>query len=122
MTDRVLFYVQHLLGVGHLRRAEILAQAMAEAGLDVTVAYGGLPFPEVPFRNVRLAQLPPATIANEDFSTLLDAAGVPVDEAWRDARRDALLELYRRVEPDVVLIELFPVRAAAVPLRAAAAA
>ena len=108
MTGRVLFYVQHLLGVGHLRRAEILADAMAAAGLDVTVAYGGLPFPEVPFKSVRVAPLPPATISDEDFSTLRDASGAPVDEDWRAGRRDALLELYRSFEPDVVLIELFP--------------
>jgi len=108
MSGRVLFYVQHLLGVGHLKRAEILAKAMAAAGLEVTVAYGGLPFPEVPFAGVRLAQLPAATIANEDFSTLLDAAGTPVDDAWLAARRDALLDLYRATKPDVVLIELYP--------------
>ena len=47
MSARVLFYVQHLLGIGHLKRAEILAEAMAAAGLDVTVAYGGRP-PQVP--------------------------------------------------------------------------
>jgi len=108
VTGRVLFYVQHLLGVGHLKRAEILAEAMGAAGLDVTVAYGGLPFPEVPFRGVRLAQLPSATIAGEDFSTLLNAAGAPVDDAWLAKRRAALLDLYRSMDPDVVLIELFP--------------
>jgi predicted glycosyltransferase len=108
VTERVLFYVQHLLGVGHLRRAEILAQAMADIGLDVTVAFGGLPFPQVPFAGVRVEQLPAATIADEDFSTLLGANGAPVDDAWRAARRDALLDLYRAADPDVVLVELFP--------------
>ena len=43
MRARVLFYVQHLLGVGHLKRAEILASAMSEAGLNVTIALGGRP-------------------------------------------------------------------------------
>jgi predicted glycosyltransferase len=105
---RVLFHVQHLLGIGHLKRAEILADAMAEAGLDVTVAHGGLAVEEVPFRRVRVAHLPPATIANEDFSNLLDGTGRPVDDAWRSARRDALLDLHRTTDPDVVLIELYP--------------
>jgi predicted glycosyltransferase len=104
----VLFHVQHLLGIGHLKRAEILAQAMAQEGLDVTVAYGGVPVAEVPFRAVKVAPLPPATIANEDFSTLLDESGKPIGEAWRGARRDALLALKRETDPDVVLIELFP--------------
>jgi predicted glycosyltransferase len=108
VSGRVLFYVQHLLGVGHLKRAEILAQAMAAAGLDVTVAYGGQPLPEVPFSGVRVEQLPAAAIAGEDFSTLRDADGMPVDEAWSAARRDMLLNLHRTTDPDVVLIELFP--------------
>ncbi|MGH6924074.1 MAG: glycosyltransferase family protein [Propylenella sp.] len=108
MSGRVLFYVQHLLGVGHLKRAEILAGAMAAAGLDVTVAYGGLPFPEVPFNGLKVAQLPAATIANEDFVTLLGASGSTVDETWIAVRRARLLDLYRSIEPDVVLLELFP--------------
>lgn len=108
MTARVLFYVQHLLGIGHLKRAEILAEAMAAVGLDVTVAYGGIPIPEVPFGGVQVARLPAATIANEDFSNLLDENGRPVDAAWKSARAAALLDLWREQDPDVVLLELFP--------------
>ena len=108
MTARVLFYVQHLLGIGHLKRAEILAEAMAAVGLDVTVAYGGHPIEEVRFRNVKVAQLPPATIANENFTELLGENGLPVDDTWRSARRAALLDLHTTVDPDVVLLELFP--------------
>jgi predicted glycosyltransferase len=72
------------------------------------VALGGVPLAEVPFRGVRVAQLPPAQISGEDFSTLLDASGQPVDKNWKTARTAALLDLYRRTAPDVVLIELFP--------------
>jgi predicted glycosyltransferase len=39
---------------------------------------------------------------------LLDPAGNPVDEAWREARRDALFDAYRQVDPDVLIFELFP--------------
>jgi predicted glycosyltransferase len=108
MTARVLFYVQHLLGIGHLKRAEILAKAMAAAGLDVTVAYGGHPIEEVRFDGVKIVQLPPATIANENFTALLDRHGHPVDETWKEVRRTALLDLHPKVNPDVVLLELFP--------------
>jgi predicted glycosyltransferase len=108
MNGRVLFYVQHLLGVGHLRRSAILAETMSAIGLKVTVAYGGVPFPDVQFKGVTVAPLPPATIAGEDFSTLRGADGRPVDEAWLGTRRTKLLELYHEVEPDVVLIELYP--------------
>jgi predicted glycosyltransferase len=108
MTARVLFYVQHLLGIGHLKRAEILVSAMAAAGLDVTVAYGGHPVPAVPFDAAKVVQLPPATIAGENFSELLDGNGRAVDEAWRRARCAALLKLHAKIDADVVLIELFP--------------
>ena len=108
MTRGVLFHVQHLLGIGHLKRADILAEGMAAQGLDVTVALGGPPLPGIRFRGAKIAELPAARIANEDFSTLLDAAGRPVDESWKAARKAALLELARRTAPDVVLVELFP--------------
>ena len=41
--SRAFIYVQHLLGIGHLKRAVILAQATVAAGLEVTLASGGLP-------------------------------------------------------------------------------
>ena len=108
MKKRVLFYVQHLLGIGHLKRAEILTRAMTDAGLDVTVAFGGRPLREVPFNGATVAALPAATIAGENFSALLDAKGKPIDDAWKAARRDVLIELCHKTDPDVVLIELFP--------------
>ena len=40
---RAFFYVQHLLGIGHLKRAVTIARSMAAAGLEVTLASGGLP-------------------------------------------------------------------------------
>ena len=45
MTRSVLFHVQHLLGIGHLRRAGAIARGLVAAGLDVTVASGGAPVP-----------------------------------------------------------------------------
>ena len=108
MRRRVLFYVQHLLGIGHLRRAEALTAAMAEAGLDVTVALGSKKLPEVPFAAAHVEQLPPARIEGENFSVLIDEKGRRVDQPWKDKRRDLLLEVLRRTDPDVVLVELFP--------------
>jgi predicted glycosyltransferase len=39
---------------------------------------------------------------------LIDENGKPVDEAWKERRRDALLQAYYKTSPDVLLIELFP--------------
>jgi predicted glycosyltransferase len=43
MSPRVFFHVQHLLGIGHLRRAAVLARAMAANGFDVLLVSGGAP-------------------------------------------------------------------------------
>ena len=53
MSRRVMFYVQHLLGIGHLKRASLIARAMAAAGLDVSVVLGGREVPGVRLRGLR---------------------------------------------------------------------
>ena len=50
---RILFYVQHLLGIGHLARASRVAGALAEDGFAVTVVTGGTPVPGFPGRGSR---------------------------------------------------------------------
>jgi len=105
---RVFLYVQHLLVVGHLKRAATLARALARAGLDVTFASGGMPAPGLALEDVRLEQLPAASAADLTFRTLLDAEGRPVDEPWRERRRAALLGAWRAADPQVLLVELFP--------------
>lgn len=105
---RVFFYVQHLLGIGHLRRAATITRAMAARGLDVTVASGGGEIPGVDFADARFVQLPATRAADLYFKKLLDDQGAPIDEAWKARRREALLAAYRDSDPHVVLIELFP--------------
>ena len=105
---RVLFHVQHLLGVGHLRRAELLVGAMARRGIAVTVALGGMPVAEMPFAGAEIVQLPPAHLDGANFKILYDDKARPITDAWRAARRDALLALYERLQPDIVLMEMFP--------------
>jgi len=107
MTLRLLFYVQHLLGVGHFRRAMALARACEAAGIEVILASGGRPVEGIAPAG-RLVQLPPAESADSSFSTIVDEAGRPIDDAWRDRRRDALLDLFAQTRPDLLLIEQFP--------------
>ena len=58
-APRVLFYVQHLLGIGHLKRAALICRALAAAGLDTTLVSGGMPVPGLDIGGARLHQLPP---------------------------------------------------------------
>jgi len=104
---KVFFYVQHLLGIGHLRRAATLAQALERAGFEVTLASGGKPVDGFPMQGYRLLQLPPAS-SDASFQQLLDEHGKPVDDAWKRRRREALLSAYAQAAPHVLLIELFP--------------
>jgi predicted glycosyltransferase len=49
-----------------------------------------------------------ATAADLTFRTLVDAAGRPVDDAWRRRRAAALLDARRFARADVLVVELFP--------------
>ena len=89
---RIFIYVQHLLGIGHLKRAATLASALCDAGCEVTLASGGYPVPGLVPRSARLVQLPAAGTADLDFKLLLDENGVPVDDSWRE--REAHLRAF----------------------------
>jgi predicted glycosyltransferase len=103
-----LVYVQHLLGIGHLKRAATLARALAAEGLQVTLASGGAVVPGMTVDKVKFVQLPPASAADLSFKALVDEAGHPVDEAWKRRRSAALLDAWRAADPHVLVLELFP--------------
>ena len=105
---RVFFYVQHLLGIGHLRRAATITRAMAAQGLDVTVASGGGEIPGLDLADALFVQLPATRSADLYFKELVDDHNAPIDETWRAQRREALLAAYRESDPHVILVELFP--------------
>lgn len=107
-AKRVLVYVQHLLGIGHLKRAATLARALADESLEVTMVSGGQVVPGVAPAGVHWIQLPPAAAADAQFKGLVDETGRPVDDAWRAQRREALLRAWHAVAPQVIVIELFP--------------
>ncbi len=108
MSRRVMFYVQHLLGVGHLKRASLIAEAMVDAGLDVAVVLGGPDVPGVRFDGCARVQLPAVRAADESFKVLVDEDGQPIDDIWREQRRSRLLTEFTSLRPDVLLLELFP--------------
>lgn len=103
-----MFYVQHLLGVGHLKRAALLARAMQREGLAVTVVLGGPDVPGVNFDGCARILLPPVRAADASFKTLLDAAGQPISSEWQEHRAARLQAEFDALRPDLLLIELFP--------------
>jgi predicted glycosyltransferase len=108
MSQRVMFYVQHLLGVGHLKRASLIVRALVDAGLDVAVALGGPEVPGVDFTGCARIVLPSVRAADETFKVLLDEDGRPIDDAWRERRVDRLLTEFQAFRPQVLMLEMFP--------------
>jgi len=104
----VLIHVQHLVGIGHLMRARLVAEALARAGLDVHLVSGGMPVDERVPAGVRTVQLPPLRVTDGNFATLRDADGSPVDDAYRARRRDLLLAAFDAAAPAAVILETFP--------------
>ncbi len=105
---RILFWVQHLLGIGHLRRAAALARGFRRAGMDVTLVSGGMPEPGIDLEGGTLVQLPPVRAPDGAFRTLVDGGGAAVDDAFRARRVAMLLDVLRAAEPDALVTELFP--------------
>jgi len=105
---RVLFHVQSMVGIGHIRRAAAICTGLDAAGIEVHVAFGGIWREDADFGGARFHQLPPVRAADLSFKTYLDADGREIDDAWRDHRRQALQDLFDRVAPDLVLLEMFP--------------
>ena len=105
---RVMIWVQHLLGIGHRRRAAALARALAERGADVAFVTGGAGAPEVDPDRVRVVALPAARAADASYRGLVDEHGREVDDAWRAARRDRLLAAFAAHAPHVLVTETYP--------------
>ena len=108
MGRRVLFYVQHLLGIGHLRRAATLTRAMSATGLDVALVSGGHKVPGLDIGGGRLVQLAPTRATDLYFKVLVDENDQPINDVWRAARRRHLMATWREFRPHILMFELFP--------------
>lgn len=107
-APRVLFYVQHLLGIGHLVRASRVAAALRDAGSAVAVISGGMPVRGFPGDGIESIQIPAIKSADEAFSRLIDSTGETVnDDVWT-SRREQLLSITETYRPDILIIEAFP--------------
>jgi predicted glycosyltransferase len=101
---RVMFYCQHVLGIGHFFRAMEVARALDRH--EVLFVEGGAPLPgfEAP-AHVERVFLPPLMM-DADFQDLHTARGDL--ETIRDERRQRLMACFECFRPEVLVIELFP--------------
>ncbi len=101
---RILFYSQHVLGIGHFFRSMEIARALAPH--EVLFVEGGDPLQDfVPPDHVRRVFLPPVMM-DPDFSRIEGRAG-DLDGLWRK-RSEILLDLHASFKPDRIVTELFP--------------
>ena len=108
MKRKVFFYVQHLLGIGHVFRALRIAHGLPKAGFDVDLVMGGVPVPALDTAGLRVIQLLPLKSGPDGFSTLVTASGDPATDEIKARRNAELLAAFRESRPDILLIEAFP--------------
>ena len=103
-----MLYVQHLLGIGHLMRARLLAEAIADRGYDVHLVTGGMPI-----GGRCRAAFEPSSCRRFAFPTRASRRYV-TPTSTRSTKRIAsadgtlLLKVFAAVAPSAVLFETFP--------------
>ena len=104
----ILFYVQHLLGIGHVFRATRVATALAEAGFPVHLVWGGTRIPGMDLSRFAVAWLEPLRSADAAITSLVREDGTPANEALLAQRRNQLLDLFHELRPQILITETFP--------------
>jgi predicted glycosyltransferase len=102
----LLFYCQHSVGLGHLMRSYALCGALSERFRVVLVSGGPPPDGIAPPDGVELVGLPPLGLGPDGRFASHDAR-FTVERAWRE-RRERILAVFDELQPEVVLVELFP--------------
>jgi predicted glycosyltransferase len=103
MKPSLLFYCQHSVGLGHLMRSYALCEALTTRFGVTLLAGGDLPDGIAPPPGVDLVALPPLGVQKTGFG----ARHGDVERTWELRHRRILMAL-GRVQPKVVLVELFP--------------
>ncbi|MEH6578362.1 MAG: glycosyltransferase [Amphritea sp.] len=105
---RIVFYVQYLLGIGHIRRSSLVVKALVSLGVQVDVVFGGMPVPNISFTGATVHQLMAIKSADTAFSGLVKADGSEFTDEDKKSRTTALLDLLEKIQPDVVVTETYP--------------
>ncbi|PKN41669.1 MAG: hypothetical protein CVU60_09775 [Deltaproteobacteria bacterium HGW-Deltaproteobacteria-18] len=100
---KILHYTQYVFGIGHLFRSMAIDRALAPLTVDLVTGGAGVPIPMPD--NVRHHAMP-AIRMDENYGSVLAVVG-ELEDTWRE-REAMLLDLFRDLEPDVVLVEMFP--------------
>lgn len=102
---RLLYYCQHVLGVGHFHRSLEICRACSESH-QVTMIVGGpdIAAGDQPFNFLRL----PGLQMDEQFTRLQSCDPALDLEEVKRIRVETLLSFYRTAAPDCLILELYP--------------
>ncbi|NJN56240.1 MAG: glycosyl transferase [Leptolyngbyaceae cyanobacterium SL_5_9] len=104
---KVLFYCQHILGIGHLIRSMEIVRGLLEE-FEVCLINGGRMIDgfQIP-PGVEIVNLP-AIATDSEFRELRTVDPNQDLETVLDTRRELLLEILASFQPDILVVELFP--------------
>lgn len=102
----LLFYCQHSLGMGHLVRSLALAEGLAARFRVVLLNGGRLPRGVRVPHGVEVTNLPP--LGFDDNNRLVSRDGRRSLERAQQIRQSVLLHTFHSLQPQVLLIEMFP--------------
>jgi predicted glycosyltransferase len=102
----LFLYCQHSLGMGHLRRSIEIAKALLKDFRVVFINGGRIPESIPRPAGIDFIDLPPLGM-NENSNLISHTQGLDVNQA-KKVRRLMIQEQFQRLQPDVLLVELFP--------------
>ncbi len=102
---KILYYCQHVLGIGHFHRSLEICRACSRDH-DVTMVVGG---PDIALSNEPFSFLKlPGLQMDEDFSGLISCVQGRDLEQVKEERCGKLLSFFNGYAPDCLVIELYP--------------
>ncbi|MFH1137390.1 MAG: glycosyltransferase [Pseudomonadota bacterium] len=102
---KILFYCQHVLGVGHFFRGLEICRALDRH--QVVMAVGGPPLDHGDLGRVKLERLPELSMDAEFKTFRRSDPHTPLAEI-RAKRKRILAGIFDELDPDVFIVELYP--------------
>jgi predicted glycosyltransferase len=104
---KLMFYCQHVLGMGHFIRSAEIARGLV-GSFDVCFLNGGeiIPGFDLP-PEIEVIDLPPIK-ADAQFRDIHAVGSTANLDEIKSDRRQRILDEYRRLDPDILMIELYP--------------
>lgn len=104
---KLLFYCQHILGIGHLIRSMEIARALTDE-FEVCFVNGGQVIQGFkPPQSVQVINLPAIKTDSEFRELQVVDSPLSLEEA-KSSRQQQLLSVFESFAPDMLMVELFP--------------